>query len=157
VLRHESSFADLTLTSTPVTRGGVDFETRAELTIVAAGDESEPLVTALATMRRPRRATHEEVWAQLFVDGVFVDVVRAAEIDNGEPDPCFLARFVVPLLHLDGELHRARACFVTRLSRSSPKLDADESGIVPVHVDPGPEAIAEADFQAVRAPRARRA
>ncbi len=165
LLRRESSSADLTVTSTPVTPCGVfDFDlagARTELVITADRDSNE--ATALASMRRGRKAVHEEVWAQLFIDDVFIDVVRTAEIDDGEPgeggggcpDPSFLGRFIVPPLYLDGELHRARVCFMTRLSRSSPRLDADadESGIVATTTAQGPEATAEADFSAKRAAR----
>jgi hypothetical protein len=112
------------------------------LAIVAGGDETgRPFATAMATMQRPRRSEHEELWAHFFVDDVFVDVGRVLEIDQGTAgDSLFVARFGVPDLHLDGQPHSARIRFVTAVSRVVPRATGEE---VMAKATPSAEAVAE--------------
>lgn len=120
-MRRSSSWEGLSVESTPIE------PTEAILSIVAGGDEAgRPFATAMASMASPRRAEHEEGWAQLFVDDVFVDVVRVLEIDQGTGhDLIRVARFRMPGLHLDGELHTACVKFVTAVSRIVPRGTAE--------------------------------
>lgn len=97
---------------------------------------------AVASLHRARTAEHEEMWAQLFVDGVFEDVKRAVYID-GKADGSFVARFVVPNVYSDGASHRAQVRFVRAVSRIVPRGTADKFGSAMVQT---PEAIADADF-----------
>jgi hypothetical protein len=102
----------------------------------------------LASMRRARLVEHEDIWAKLFVDDVFVDAIRATEVESGgEPDDVtFVARFGVPESFLDATRHRARVVFGGTVSRvlvrdptaGAARHDAD-------HED-SPQAVAAADF-----------
>lgn len=121
-MRRSSKFEGLSIESTPVD------PTEAILTIVASGDEAgRPFATAMATMQRPRRAEHEELWAHFFVDDAFVDVARVLEIDQGSAgDSLFVARFRMPDLHLDGESHTAKIRFVTAVSHVVPRATGEK-------------------------------
>jgi hypothetical protein len=121
-MRRSSKFEGLSIESTPID------PTEAILTVVAGGDESgRPFATAMATMQRPRRAEHEELWAHFFIDDAFVDVARVLEIDQGTAgDSLFVARFRLPDLHLDGESHTAKIRFVTAVSRVVPRATGEQ-------------------------------
>lgn len=151
-MRRSSSWGDLGITSTPVD------PTEAMLTVVAGGDEARrPFATAMATLQRPKRAEHEELWAHLFIDDVFVDVARVLEIDQGTmDDSLFMARFRLPDFHLDGELHRARVRFVTAVSRVVPR-GTGEAVMARSETTPAAEAHAEFVATLARAPRSLRA
>ena len=112
----------------------------AELTIVADDDADEPAPVAIATFRRMRTAEHDEMWAQLFVDDVFVDVLRAQYLD----DATLVARFTIPPLYFEGDTHRASVRFVRSVSRVVPRFTGMTAA--PISRDPEPEVRAEADF-----------
>src|SRR5690606_32155877 len=97
------------------------------LTVVASGTPSgKSFALAMATMQRARRALYEELWAQFFVDDVFVDVVRVLEIDQGiGTDAIFVARSWLPDLHLDGQPHRARVRIVSAVARVVPRATGE--------------------------------
>lgn len=121
----------------------------ASLTVVAMA-RAEAI--AFSSMRRERRADREQqLWARLIIDDVFVDMIRALEVDSGD-DPThvtFLARFQIVPRYLDGRRHRARVSFVNSVSGVQPRgAGGDES----VQLDDAPQALAEADFVASRAP-----
>lgn len=149
-MRRSSSFEGLSIESTPTD------PTEAILTVIANGDEpGRPFATAMATMQRPRRAEHEELWAHFFVDGVFVDVARVLEIDQGTSGDClFVARFRVPDLHLDGQPHSAKVRFVSAVSRVVPRGTGEA---VMQQSEATPSAEADAEFVAtLAAPASRR-
>jgi hypothetical protein len=89
----------------------------AELDVV----ESEGAAVAIAMMRRPRTADHEEMWAQLFVDGAFEDVVRALDANPGVALATFVVRFRLAAMYLDGAPHRVSVRFVRTLSQVVPR------------------------------------
>ncbi len=148
-----STWEELAVTTTPLASPPID-DTKVALSIVASGDDSwRPLASAVATMQRPRRSEHEELWAQLFVDSGFVDVVRALEVGTKGPDAVFLARFRVPDVYLDGRVHRARIRFVPAVSRAVPR---GTGGRLPYLETARPIEV-EAEFVAALSPaRARR-
>lgn len=149
-MRRSSSFEGLSIESTPID------PTEAILTVVAGGDDAgRPFATAMATMQRPRRAEHEELWAHFFVDGVFVDIARVLEIDQGTlGDSLFVARFRMPDLHLDGAPHTAMIRFITAVSRIVPRGTGEE---VMAKAETAPSAEAVSEFIAtLAAPRSRR-
>lgn len=149
-----STWEELAITTKPLARPRAD-DARVALSIVASGDESwRPLASAVATMQRARRSEHEELWAQLFIDSGFVDVIRALEIGTKGPDTVFLARFRVPEIHFDGRLHRARVRFVPAVSRAAPR----GTGAQLACRETAPTVEVEAEFVAALSPmRARRA
>lgn len=124
---------------------------QASVAVTTIPGEGSPAAIAIATLRRPRRAEHEEIWAQLYVDGAFVDVTRASEVDglgsNDETDDyiTLIARFGVLTLYLDGQNHHVRVCFVGPVSRVVPR---GESGKMQTISELAPQAIAEAEFSA---------
>lgn len=125
----------LAVTSSPITS-----DPDADLTIVADDDADEPIPVAIATVRWTRTAEHQEMWAQLFVDDVFVDVMRAQHLD----DDTLLARFTIPPLYFEGDTHRASVRFVRSVSRVIPRFTG--MAAAPISRDPEPEVRAEADF-----------
>ena len=137
-MRRSSKFEGLSIESTPID------PTEAILTVVANGDETgRPFATAMATMQRPRRAEHEELWAHFFVDDAFVDIARVLEIDQGtEGDSLFVARFRMPDLHLDGQPHTAKIRFVTAVSRIVPR-GTGEQVMATQETAPAAEAVSE--------------
>lgn len=149
-----STWEELAVTTTPI-EGPRRIDVRTELSITANGDESwRPVASVVATMQRARRSEHEELWAQLFIDSGFVDVVRALEIGTKGPDAVFLARFRIAELHFDGRPHRARVRFVPAVSRAAPRGTGDAVATIetaaPIEI--------EADFvAAISRARARRA
>ena len=148
-MRRSSSWEGLSVESTPIDPA------EAILTIVAGGDEAgRPFATAMATMQRPRRAEHEELWAHFFVDDAFVDIARVLEIDQGTAgDSLFVARFRMPDLHLDGETHTACVKFVTAVSRIVPRATGEEIMAKAVTM---PSAMARCEFVATSAVNSRR-
>ncbi len=115
----------------------------------AAGDADleivvDPLGNAvvIAIMHRTRAAEHEEMWAQLYVDNVFEDVVRAFDASGAGAEATFVARFALSRVHLDGEPHRASIRFVRAVSRIVPR---GEGSSTPFIVQT-PEATAEGEF-----------
>jgi hypothetical protein len=151
-LRRSSTWDELSVTSIPV---GATHEERlvaflggtwAEVGVAASGDQDgRPIANVIAMMQRTRRAEHEELWAQLFLDDGFVDVVRALEVEASPDDVSFMARFRVPDLFLDGETHRARVRFVTAVSRVIRRSSAPSEP-----TEAPPAAVVEADFVATR-------
>lgn len=109
------------------------------------GEGAAPAALATASLRRPRRAEHEsEIWAQLYIDGAFVDVTRATEVDSSADDyVTLLARFGLLTLYLDGERHHVRVCFVGQVSRVVPRATAGNPQTIS---ELAPQAIAEAEF-----------
>ena len=151
-VRRCSTWEELALTTTPIPRGAADGVLVA-LSLVATGDpDSGSTASAVATMQRPRRSEHEEIWAQLFVDSGFVDVVRALEVGTKGADSVFLARFRIPAVHFDGTTHVARVRFVPAISRAVPR--GDGRGVAIETLEP---VEVEAEFVAALSPaRARR-
>ncbi|HEY8074263.1 MAG TPA: hypothetical protein VIF62_09140 [Labilithrix sp.] len=118
---------------------------------VVPDPEGDAAALAIASLRRERFAEHEEMWAQLFVDGVFEDVVRALRVETEDPnESSFLARFRIAAIYRDGTSHRAQVRFVRAVSRIVPKGMGGAFGTSMIQT---PEAIAEMDFvaHAVRA------
>jgi hypothetical protein len=148
-MRRSSSWEGLNVESTPID------PTEAILTVVASGDEAgRPFATAMATMQRPRRAEHEELWAHFFVDDAFVDIARVLEIDQGTAgDSLFVARFRLPDLHLDGQPHTAKMRFVSTVSRIVPRGTGEE---IMARAETSPTAEAVSEFVATLAPASRR-
>jgi hypothetical protein len=130
----------LTVTSSRATNADPD----AELTIVADDDANGPTPVAIATLRRTRAAEHEEMWAQLFVDDVFVDVTRALRLDDDGVTVTLVARLAIPPLYFEGEVHRASVRFVRSVSRVVPRFTG--MAAAPIARDPEPGVRAEADF-----------
>lgn len=103
-----------------------------ELVVVAVGDDrSQPRAAALATFHRARLDENEALWAQLVVDGDFVDVVRAIHVNverrfGSSDEVSFVARFAIPDLYLDGRVHRAQVRFVPSVSRVVPRGTGDQ-------------------------------
>lgn len=151
-MRRSSSWEGLSIESTPID------PTEAILTVVAGGDEAgRPFATVMATMQRPRRSEHEELWAHFFIDDAFVDIARVLEIDQGvASDSLFVARFRLPDLHLDGEAHTAKIRFVTAVSRVVPR-GTGEQVMAKAETLPTAEAVSEfvARLAASRSPRLR--
>ncbi len=132
----------------------------AELDVVPDPD-GDAAAIAIASLRRPRFADHEEMWAQLHVDGVFEDVVRALRLETETPEvraagaadgakrrvreSSFLARFRIAGIYRDGSSHRAQVRFVRAVSRIVPKGVGSAFGTPMIQT---PEAIAEMDFVA---------
>jgi hypothetical protein len=123
-LRRLSMSASLSVTSDPVD-AAVEGGAVTDLYVAAVDDDEVPSAHAFASMRRPRMAEHEEVWAQLFIDGVFVQVSRAADLDPRADEATFVARFEIPELYLDAEPHRVQVRFVRAVSRVVAKGSAD--------------------------------
>ena len=148
-MRRSSSFEGLSIESTPID------PTEAILTVVASGDEAgRPFATAMATMQRPRRAEHEDLWAHLFVDDTFVDIARVLEIDQGPyGDSLFVARFRLSDFLLDGQPHHAKVNIVTAVSRVVPRGTGE--AMMKKH-EATPQAVAFAEFVATLAPMSRR-
>jgi hypothetical protein len=149
-MRRSSSWEGLSIESTPID------PTEAIVTVVASGDEAgRPFATAMATMQRPRRAEHEELWAHFFVDGVFVDIARVLEIDQGTAgDSLFVAKFRMPDLHFDGEPHTEMIRFVSAVSRIVPRGTGEQ---VMAQAQTAPTAEGVSEFTAtLAAPRSRR-
>jgi hypothetical protein len=120
-LRHTSS-SRLSITTTPVSQAPW-LDHAVELYVVTTDEVDEgAAAVAVASMCRSRRAEHEEIWAQLFIDGVFVDLVRAVDLTEttGSELATFLARIDVPAVYFDGEAHRAQVKFLTTVSRIVP-------------------------------------
>jgi hypothetical protein len=165
-LRRHTSCEQLSITSTPVSPPPWFGRPEVELCIVAVDPEGEVEVgevsaLAIATMCRARKAEHEEVWAQLFIDDVFVDLVRAADLSEGEGLASFLARIAVPALYFDGEPHRAKVKFVKTISRVVPRRSGSRGTIEISPAGPETEAESESEFVATigrgtTAPRSQR-
>lgn len=139
-----SSFEDLAVTSTPLDSardGSID------VAVVAAGDEADnPIATAITTLQRARRAMHEELWTQLFIDDVFVDVTRALEVAcEADEEVAFVATLRIPAIYFDAQPHRARVRFVCAVSRTVPRRAATTA-----ETETSPAAEAEVDFVARR-------
>jgi hypothetical protein len=118
-------------------------EFSADLEIVKDGGGGTAGI-ALASLRRERTAEHEEMWVQLFVDGVFEDVKRALYVDE-KTSGAFFVRFGIPLVYRDGTSHRAQVRFVRAVSRIVPRGTGDRFGSSMIQT---PEAVAESDFSA---------
>ncbi len=152
-VRRHSSCELLSVTSTPLDEAARVEGHDLELCILASDVEDEVGAFALATLTRPRRAVHEEIWMQLFVDDTFIDVTRVSDVsDEGDGDgrATFLGRMQIPAIYFDGQEHRARVKFVNTISRVVPR----GTGMARMP-DPPPEAVADADFVATMG-RARR-
>ena len=125
-----------------------------ELEIVPDPD-ADAAAIAVASLRRPRVAEHEEMWAQLFVDGAFADVVRALRLETADgTESTFLARFRVPAIYGDGASHRAEVRFVRAVSRIVPKGVGSARAAFGTPMIQTPEALVEIDFVARDRPRA---
>jgi hypothetical protein len=120
---------------------------QASVVVTTIPGEGSPAAIATATLRRPRRSEHEEIWAQLYIDGAFVDVTRASEIDSDSDTDyvTLIARFGILTLYLDSHQHHVRVCFVGQVSRIVPR---GESGKTQTISELAPQAIAEAEFSA---------
>jgi hypothetical protein len=118
-LRRHTSCERLSIVSTPLSPPPWFGRPDVELCIIAddTNGDVDMRAVAIASMCRARKAEHEEVWAQLFIDGVFVDLVRAADVSEDEGLATFLARIEVPALYFDDESHRATVKFVKTVSR----------------------------------------
>jgi len=129
--------------STPVSRGATAAGVVADVAVAPVDGVAAPAAIALASMTRARRSEQEDVWVQVYVDGQFVDVGRATDIDTGidTNDVTFVARFTMPASCLDGATHRVRVCFVSAVSRVVPRGEGKLG-----QSDLTPQAIAEADF-----------
>jgi hypothetical protein len=124
---------------------------QASVVVTTIPGEGSPAAIATATLRRPRRSEHEEIWAQLYIDGAFVDVTRASEIDSDSDTDyvTLIARFGILTLYLDSQQHHIRVCFVGQVSRIVPR---GESGKTQTISELAPQAIAEAEFSATVQP-----
>ena len=136
---------NIDVVSEPVLPGGASSDVDTTVAVVAMPEDSSEVALVLASMRRPRRAEHEELHAQLAIDGVFADAVRAPEIElGGDPTyATFVARFVLPPEHVDGRPHRVRVSFAHSVSRIVVRGENDHEPL-----DGTPQGIAEADFVA---------
>jgi hypothetical protein len=137
-MRRSSTLEKLSIESVPVAAR------EAMVTVVARRDEAgAPFAAVMATVQRPRRAEHENLWAHFFVDGVFIDVGRVLEIDQGGSDSLFVAKFRLPDVCLDGELHTAKVRFVTAVSRIVPRGTGENATKQGVTAVPTAEAVCE--------------
>jgi hypothetical protein len=139
---------ELEVVCSRVSREPADADILADVVVSPVYGVEVPAALVLATMTRPRQAEQDaEVWVQLFIDGAFIDMRRAATLETelARDRQGFVARFPLPEANHDGRSHRVRACFVGAVSRVVPRGEGSRS-------TPGaftPHAIVEADFEVV--------